>query len=314
MNILPDSEPTTVPIDSSPQVGDTDEISLIDILKFFQRQFKVMAGITIAALLLGLGTGLSQTPQARRELLLKFTLPPELTVSPIGNESSSPINPLEIDDEVGIRDEIIAMGNLAFEQNLSFQQPPTALTAPVSASLSVVMEEQSERLQLVLSSPDAANLEAADQLALGILQDAADSVLKPYIIPEIARLDLVIQRTRAKITQLETLLATPTAISEDNNSAMLSSALQLPQQTVLAEELSKLIDYELARTDLSDLQTRQEPLIRFEVLMESQTQAASSLLQRLVLSAISGFMLSIFIALLVDQLPKIRAALAATDG
>lgn len=309
MDISTNSEPPNLSAASSPQVSDTDEISIIDILKFLKRQSKVIASVTIAALLLGLVTGLGKTPQARRELLLQWTLPPELKVSPTGAETGSPISPPEIIDEIIFRDELIVVGNLALQQNLNVQQDPTDISAPISADVSLVVAEQPERLLLTLSSPDAATLTAADQPAVDILQAAADGLLEPYIIPEITRLDLVIQRTQTKITQLETLLASPTA-TENNSSALLSGTLQLSQQTVLAEELSKLLDYELAQADLTDLQTREAPLIHFEVLSDRQTQASSSLLQRLVLSAIAGFMLSLLIALLIDQIPHIRCALA----
>jgi hypothetical protein len=312
MDISTNSEPSNASAASSPQVSDTDEISLIDILKFLKRQSKIITSVTIAALLLGLVTGLGKTPQARRELLLQWTLPPELIVSPTSAESGSPISPPEIIDEVIFRDEMIAVGNLALQQSLAAQQDSTALPAPISANLSLVVAEQPERLLLVLSSPDVATLSAADQPTFAILQEAADSLLEPYIIPEITRLDLVIQRTQTKITQLETLLASPAA-NEDNGSALVSSALQLPQQTVLAEELSKLLDYELAQADLTDLQTREAPLIHFEVLRDRQTQASSSFLQRLVLFAIAGFMFGLLIALLIDQIPHIRSALANAD-
>lgn len=278
-----------------------DEISLIDILKFLRRQFKVIGGVTVVVILLGLGASLATTPQARRELLLTLTLPPELIVDP----NIAAAEPL-------IRNEILAAGNLALSQDLPEMLDNSAQSVDVTASLSSSSENNPERLQLILVSENAAILEASEESALDTLQGVADEAIDVYIEPEIARLDILIQRTREKIARLEVQLASVPTLAE-TDSAILSSVLQIPQQSLLAEENSKLLDYELQRNGLSDLVTGSESLVSIKVLMTTQTEKSSSLVRRLILSAIAGFMLSVLIALVVDQWPQLRAALTDLD-
>lgn len=280
----------------------SDEISLIDILKFFRRQLKVIGGVTVAVVLLGLGASLSTTPQARRELLLTLTLPPEFIVDP--NIAAA---------ESLMRNDVLAAGTLALSQDLPETLDNSAQSIDVTASLSSSPENNPEHLQLILVSENAAILEASEQLVLDELQGVADEAIEVYVEPEIARLDLLIQRTREKIARLEAQLASVSTLVE-TDSVMLSSVLQLSQQSVLAEEISKLLDYELQREGLSNLVAGNESLVSIEVLMTSQTEQSSSLVKRLILSAIAGFMISILAALIVDKWSQLRAAWTDLDN
>lgn len=305
MNVSKKSDPAALQSsDENPSVkGEyADEISLVDILKFLRRRFKIIGAITFAITITGTGTGLITSPQARRELLLHLELPPEMAL----NLS------MEQDEDL-IQNEIFAAADLALKTEfIQFVNGPLRSSA-IGVSLSSVTDENAERLQLTLTNVDTAALETANQPALETLQKAADEVAVSYIEPEIARLDLLIQRTQEKITFLEEQLAA-SALSTEADTAAFSSLAQLQQQIILAEEFGTLADYQLERADLSSLETSDEPIVNIQVLMDTQTQVSDSLLQRLLLSLIAGLILSILVALIIDQLPQLQAALSTPDN
>lgn len=298
------SEPSSRPSSPSP-LEEQDEISLIDILKFCRRQFWVVGGIMLAVTAIGVGTGLATAPQARRELLLHLTLPPEVRLnSQITSVASV------------VYDEIFEAGSLALATDFPQALAQQSSVTPVSVTLSKSTEVNAARLQMVLTSEDAAVLETVDQLALATLQQAADEVIEFQIDPEIARFDSLIQRTQAKIDLLESRLTTFESLPGGNSidfSSFLKLQQQAQQQALIAQEFSRLADLELERNSLASLKTREEPQVNIQVLMSTQTQESASLLQRLVLSAIAGFMLGVFVALIVDQLPRLKAALSQLD-
>ncbi|MEM6432702.1 MAG: hypothetical protein AAF773_02425 [Cyanobacteria bacterium P01_D01_bin.115] len=292
---------------------DTDEISLIDILKFLRQHFRIIGAGTLTISTFGMVAGLTDSPQTQRELLLSLTLPPEMTLHPIGSPTNQAVqnsNRIAQDAKL-IQDKITVAGSLAINNDF-----PKALnqtqSLPISISLPPLTDETPGHLRLVLTSEDSTILKEASQKAIDILQVAADEVVELHIAPEIIRLDLLIQRTQAKITHLEKQLAS-TGVASTVESTALASPLQLPEQLVMAQEISMLIDYEFERASLSELQSRDESLVSIEVLLDSQTQVPNSLLQRLIFSTISGFMLSILIALIVDHWPQIKSALSSLD-
>lgn len=306
-----DPIPPTATEHLSSKVDYADEISFIDILKFLRRQFRVIGGVTFVTMMIATIASLTTPTQARRELLLSLSLPLEMTLSPIDTFSDDRPSSIAM-NPVLIQEEMVAVASLVlandFPAALASQMP----SAFVSASFSPSTDEIPKRFQLLLTSEEPSVIEEASQIALDSVQVAADGVAEFYLEPEIARLDLLIQRTQEKVTRLADQL--PSTATNNVTPTELASIVQLSQQSVLAEEISRLIDYELQRDSLSALQTRDEPLVTIKVLMESQAQVSSSLLQRLVLSIIAGLMLGIFVAIVVDQVPRIRHAMSSLDA
>ena len=302
----PDSANAPSSIPQRPiQVKDPDEISLIDILKFLRRQYWVIGSTTLVTIAIGVGASLLASSQARRELLLSLTLPPELS-----------LNSTIATNEPAIYGEILEAGSLAMINDFPGAVIQQGDSSPVSATLSTATEVNPERLRLVLTSEEPAILESAEQPALDTLQKVADEVTNSYITPEITRLDLLTQRTQEKIALLENRLATSATLPSGDSvdfSTFLQFQQQAQQQSLIAQEFNELVDHEQERASLSDLQVRDEPLVSIEILADVQTQESSSLLRRLILSAIAGFMLGILIALIVDQLPRLKAALTHID-
>ncbi len=293
------------------KVDDTDEISLVDILKFLRRQFKVIGGVTFATMMIATITSLATPAQFRREFFLHLSLPLEMIVNPV-NSSSGGSQSLAVQNLTLIHEEIAAAVNLALANDFPVALASQTPSALVSASFSPSTDELAERFQLLLTSEDPEALEAAGQIALDSVQVATDGVVEFYLESEIARLDLLIQRTQEKVTRLTDQLTSTTA-TDNATPARLADIFQFSQQSVLAEEISRLIDYQLQRDSLSELQTLDESLVSIEIMMESQVQLSGSLLPRLVLSTIAGFMLSILVAIVVDQLPQIRQAMSSLD-
>ncbi|MEM9815884.1 MAG: hypothetical protein AAF827_05685 [Cyanobacteria bacterium P01_D01_bin.6] len=278
------------------KVGDVDEIALVDILKFLQRQFKVIGGVTFLVIMIATVTNLMTPKQSRREVIVRLSLPLEINLSSDDALSDA------LRDPALVQEEIAAAANLALTKDFSAALSNQASPSLVTASFSPSTDERPERFQLLLKSAEPDVLEEASKLALDSVQMAAGNVVESYLEPEIAWLDVLIQRQQEKVNRLTNQLRSNTTIDNGAPTA-LANVLQLSQQSVLAEEISSLIDYELQRDSLLELQARDEPLVDIKVLIESQAQVSSSLLQQLVLSMVAGLMVGILIAIVVDQLP-----------
>ncbi|MEM9116376.1 MAG: hypothetical protein AAGD09_00670 [Cyanobacteria bacterium P01_F01_bin.56] len=278
------------------KVGDVDEIALVDILKFLQRQFKVIGGVTFLVIMIATVTNLITPKQSRREVIVRLSLPLEINLSSDDALSDA------LQDPVLVQEKIAVAANLALAQDFSAALSNQAGPALVTASFSPSTDERPERFQLLLKSADPDVLEEASKLALDSVQVAAGNVVESYLEPEIAWLDVLIQRKQEKVNRLANQSRSNTTIN-NGSPTELANVLQLSQQSALAEEISRLIDYELQRDSLLELQARDEPLVGIKVVMESQAQVSSSLLQKLVLSMVAGLMVGILIAIVVDQLP-----------
>ncbi|MGD1862370.1 MAG: hypothetical protein ACFB0E_20680 [Leptolyngbyaceae cyanobacterium] len=293
-----------------------DEISLVDILKFLKQHFKVIGGITLAATLIGIGSSFLIASQFRRELLLSIEISPALTLnlSPqLGGRLSTSITSEQI-----IRDEIKVASDAAIEDLLAAPTSVSGGQFGMSGSLEFVPTVDSDTLpdkaRLVLDSDDPVVLESFSQSALETLQAVANEVVQSYLSTESQLLQMRLQQTQDKVDLLEMrLFSSATAANADLNE--LSGLLQFQQrQLVLADEYSALADFELELDRLVKLQASEEPLAMFNVLVDIQRQESTSLLTVMLLSAISGFILSILVALFVEQLPQFRAALTGPDN
>lgn len=275
------------------------EITWMDILRFLSRQSKVIGGISLASVLVGLTTGFMAAPLSVREVFLDLTLSPELVLDSDISESRTVV-----------QNEVIAAGITTLNRVFSESTNDDLVTVEVTPSLPV--EGGSSYLQLVLLSEDAAILEDAEQTAINTLQTVANEIAESYIDPEIAQLDLQMQRAREKIALLEDYFASLTPPEAVDTRGFLNDA-QLHQQAILAEEFSALADYQLQHRNLSMLQAGDADLVVFEKLAATQSQKTSSILRRLVVFTILGITLGVLMALIFDQLPKLQAALRDLD-
>lgn len=292
---------------SSPN-DEIDEISLLDILGFFKRQFKVIGGVTIAAIVASLGMAATQKTQVQRTLSLDVELSPLLGLVIAGDELALA---QEIDQELVA--EIVSEGTLALQSYfLEHQNDPSALPKVNATTEAVPPTEATqvpEDLRLTLQAESTDGFETFSEAAIAVWETSAADLLEKHIVSAQERLALLIQRSQSKIDFLESQSLSPVAATGDPDT--LVNLLQFQQQqAVLAEEFAQLADYEFNQAALARAQSEPEELVEIKILADVESAQGSSLGTRLTLSVIAGLMLGIFIGLLVDQFPKFKAALS----
>lgn len=292
----------------------SDEISLLDILRFFQRQYKLISGITFAAVVLGLGAGLTAVPQFQRELLLGFELPLILTTQTIVADGDN-VRLVALENEQIMKDEIAAIGLLTLEEHLATYLSDPEILPKATANFEAVplreTRQNLDHLKVVIVAENQAAVEGFNQSALEALQEAMSDFVQSYLALDIQRLDILIQNSEQKISLLEERFIEPVNQSGALSSETVLNVLRFQnQQAVLAEELGKLVDYELARSSLIAAQNDADIEIKIETLADVDSQQETSLVRFLILSAIAGFLVSVLIAIIADQIPQIHKALS----
>ena len=289
---------------SSPN-DEIDEISLLDILGFFKRQFKIIGGVTVAAIVVSLGMAATQQAQVQRTLFLEVDLSPLLGLAMAGDDLTLA---QEIDQELVA--EIVSEGTLALQSYfLEHQNDPGALPKVNATTEAVPPTEATqvpEDLRLTLQAENTEEFETVSEAAIAVWEARAADLLANHIVSAQEQLVLLIQRSQSKIDFLESQSLSPVAAT--GNTETLLQFQQ--QQAVLAEEFAQLADYQFNQAALARAQSEPEELVEIKVLADVESARGSSLGTRLLLSAISGLMLGIFIGLLVDQFPKLKTALS----
>jgi len=176
--------------------------------------------------------------------------------------------------------------------------PPTEVPVP----------PEDWRVTLQAESPDAFDAFSADTVE--VLEEAGREVLEGHIVNLQERIELLVARSQAKIDFLASQVAEPTATTPANADTLTKLLQFQQQQSILAAEFSELAGHKFDQAAIARAQSNVAELIDITVVSEVDTPLSNSSTTRLVLAAISGVMLGIFVGLLVDQLPNLKKLLS----
>jgi hypothetical protein len=281
------------------QLQEPDEISLIDILHFLRRRFRVIGAVTLATAALGIGASLLNPTQFRREILLDFEI-----LSTLEHQGLS-VNENEVE----------AIAALELESHIKQHQANLGGQAAVSGTVeSATLLETSDSptyLRLTMRSADSNALESVRQSAYDRLQEVTNTTVSQQVDNEVERLDALIQRTQQKIAFLEERAEVPSANIDPRDASNLLYLLQLQQQqAALNSELNTLDNLKFNRETLALTQNQGASLVQIVTLSDIETQQSSPLMRNIILSIIVGSMMGILIAIVIDQIPQIRKKLS----
>ena len=309
MTQLPPPASTTEPIPSQLTEG---EVSLIDTVRFLRRHYRLMGGLTLLAIVAGLWSSLSKEPAFERKMLFEFEITPLLTTATPSIAADSDTT------EADLKTSLMAQGVIALEGGFSEEIGDSGVRSNIRitaepAAPPMVNTTTLDHLLVTITADEMASIEQGQESALSALQKVAVTVTQAYLAEEIERLDVLIQRSQGKITFIEEQLKTQERLLTGTNGTenLISVLRGQPQQEVLAEELGDLANYEFSRQSFTTvLANGREDLVMISVVEETERQDSQNLLAQILLSAIAGFIVSILIAVTIDQIPQIRKALS----
>jgi len=281
------------------QRQEPDDISLIDILHFLRRRFRIIGAVTLATAALGIGASLLNPTQFRREILLDFEI-----LSTLEHQGLS-VNENEVE----------AIAALELESHMKQYQANLGEQAAVSGTVeSATLLETSDSptyLRMTMRSADSNAIESVRQSAYDRLQEVTNTTVSQQVDNEVERLDALIQRTQQKIAFLEERAEVPSANIDPRDASNLLYLLQLQQQqAALYSELNTLDNLKFNRETLALTQNQGEPLVQIVTLSDIETQQNSPLMRNVILSIIVGSMMGLLIAIVIDQIPQLRKKLS----
>ncbi|ASC70835.1 hypothetical protein XM38_017820 [Halomicronema hongdechloris C2206] len=278
------SESSTTP---APQ-SDPDEISLVDILCFFGRTWKVIALTTVGLSALGVAWTATR-PQTYQKHLTVAIAPRQQTIDELRLYAATGLSQAQVD----------AVATQALSDYRS-EGVTTQVEHDTETGLAAVTLRSSQQPS-PLENATPALLEALETQLAELLDYACEEVL--------AALDNRLERQRSIIQELETEIAQAPPL-EANLESPQRTALEMQRARTLVELASLEYEQRYIETAQADLDNSVDDFFRVQVISESAVQASGqSLLQVVILAAIASIMISILVAIIVDQLPRLRKEL-----
>jgi hypothetical protein len=276
-------------------VYDDDEISLIDIIRFFQRHWRIIGGGTIAIALLTSVFSLSKPPSYEKSMTLQVEENPmPRLLSQLSNDADLSGSKAANQNETGAwASEALATLEL---EAVSLQEPTyDAATASIPLTLSA---SQPEPLAQITD-------ELMEQLAI-----AWQLPLRRTLEDQQLLLDVESQQAQEAIAQLDQQIA---AIPADNTPRRI--ALENQRAEVLRQEAELAFQQQYIQDSIDNLGTQSAAQLPLTVVEESDViTVARSPLQIAILSLIAGFMVSTLVAILIEQWPRWQAELSAHES
>lgn len=269
----------------SPANSDDGEISLADLLRFLQRQWHFLGGVTVAIATVSVMLNLAKLPSYRRPITLQIqknsplisTLLPESTeANSVGNWATKTLPKLELDATV---------------------------TSPVYDAA-----KHQVALSLIASEPEPLEAISASMIVDGLTQQWQEQ-LQPMLAEQTFLLRVQQKQAEQAVAQLEEELRQVSPSNLPRQTAMEEQRAELlREQVVFAAQLAFLteLEQELAQASRDLLPIT----VSFEGAVAAQTNSS---VQAVIFGLMAGFMIAVLIAIAVEQWPHLRAELQATE-
>ena len=270
-------------------IQDEDEISLVDIIRFFSRNLKFLALTTLGLSAIAITLFLLQPKQYQKQLTL--------SVKPGSITLSTPLN-LLTSSRLLVDLDVNQVSNLAV--TLLQNQPSNQIASTAKYNTA------NQQIDLTLQSPDPNLLRLADSKILNQLTTGFQKPLDRIVAANLIRVDLELNRSKQILAQMEKQIAqTPKGIP---------ATAPNPRLLALEEQRSRYVDsitsLEFDKQYL--VQARKNPaqfasqVISVQILTESKVRPARSPMKVVVLAAIASFILAVLAALIRDQVEGLQ--------
>ncbi|MDB9315129.1 hypothetical protein PN462_18585 [Spirulina sp. CS-785/01] len=278
-----------------------DEISLVDIIRFFGRQWKLIGITTLGLTAVAVAYSLIQQADPFYQKSLTFSVEP--TTVPFSGSSGVAIPTYSNTNQANN-----AATEFLNEQKNDDQEDD-------AVSLNATYDKEADTVNLTLQAPTPEPLPTATEETFEQLAQDFQQSLESEIRQELAQLETRLSREQVVLRTIEAEIAeTPGVAANTDNPRLGSLEGQRARQIALMTELK--FDQQYLQKALADLEDFTEQIYSLEVQEESDIQQQSSSrspVQVGVLALIAGFMVAVLAAIIREQIPQIRAELAKTE-
>ena len=271
------------------QIQNEDEVSLVDIIRFFRLNWKFLGLITIALSSVAIALSLSR-PQLYQKQLVLAIKPLPLTLA---SKSMTTMNV----DEAGARAVTIL-------QNQKLDQLTTTAT----------YDAVTQQVDLTLDSPNQSALAGASSKVISQLNTQFEKQLTKYLKTGLTSTTLELKRYQeilAKLDrQVDQLPVKDTKAPEGMRIEARRRAMESERGRFVTLIATQTVDKEYLEQALKNPAQLSGQVISVQVLSEADVQKTRSPMQLVILSIIASFILAVLAAIIREQIPRLKYELS----
>ena len=271
------------------QIQNEDEVSLVDIIRFFRLNWKFLGLITIALSSVAIALSLSR-PQLYQKQLVLAIKPLPLTLA---SKSMTTMNV----DEAGARAVTIL-------QNQKLNQLTTTAT----------YDAVTQQVDLTLDSPNQSALAGASSKVISQLNTQFEKQLAKYLKTGLTSTTLELKRYQQILAQLDRqvdqLPVKDTKVPEGIRLEARRRAMESERGRFVTLIATQTIDKEYLEQVLKNPAQLSGQLISVQVLSEADVQKTRSPMQLVIPSIIASFIVAVLAAIIREQIPRLKYELS----
>jgi hypothetical protein len=266
-----------------------DEVSLVDIIRFFRLNWKFLGLITIALSSVAIALSLSR-PQLYQKQLVLAIKPLPLTLA---SQSMTTMNV----DEAGARAVTIL-------QNQKLDQLTTTAT----------YDAVTQQVDLTLDSPNQSALAGASSKVISQLNTQFEKQLAKYVKTGLTSTTLELKRYQQILAQLDRQVdQLPVKGTTDPEGIRLEArrrAMESERGRFVTLIATRTVDKEYLEQVLKNPAQLSGQVISVQVLSEADVQKTRSPMQLVILSIIASFIVAVLAAIIREQIPRLKYELS----
>ncbi|MEQ8384512.1 MAG: hypothetical protein RH949_19345 [Coleofasciculus sp. A1-SPW-01] len=270
-------------------IEDEDEISLLDIIQFFRRNWTFMAWGTLGLSAVAIALSLLMPKQYQKQLTLSVT-PVPISVAGIPG----------VDIQQASNKTVKLLENY-YDKIDETDVKPTYNT-------------ETQQIDITMRSPDTGFLAEAGSQVSTLLQQEFQDTLGKAIANSLFSTELEITKQQQVLEQLEQQIA---QVRDSNGidperirTTLRLEALETQRAEVVARIASLEFDKQYLEPAQENLAEFTAQVISIQLLSESKVEPTRSLVQIAVLAAIASFMVAILAAIIRDQARRLKDELS----
>jgi hypothetical protein len=274
-------------------IQDEDEISLVDIIRFFSRNGKFLILTTLGLSAIAIALSLLQPKQYQKQLTLLVKSVPFALSTPLNPEQSLSVD-LDINQAATLA--------LALLQS----QPPNQITASSKFNTALKNNVPSQPIDLALKSANPNALKTAGPKILSKLNSGFQKTVEATVQANLIRIEQELNRSKRLLTEMEKQIAQ--APKDASPTAPNPRLLALEQQRSRYIESIASLDFDKQNL----LQAQKNPaefssrVIWVQILAESQVRQSRSPMMLVLLAVIASFMVAVLAAIIRDQITRLQ--------
>lgn len=271
------------------QIQNEDEVSLVDIIRFFRLNWKFLGLITVALSSVAIALSLSR-PQLYQKQLVLAIKPLPLTLA---SQSMTTMNV----DEAGARAVTIL-------QNQKLDQLTTTAT----------YNAVTQQVDLALASPNQSALTGASSKVISQLNTQFEKQLGNYVKTGLTLTRLELKRYQQILAQLDRqvdqLPLKDTKVPEGIRVEARRRAMESERGRFVSLIATRTVDKEYLEQVLKNPAQLSGQVLSVQVLSEADVHKTRSPMQLVVLSIIASFMVAVLAAIIRAQVPRLKDELS----